>query len=337
MSKFGVTIIGAGHMGRIHADGWRLVEDARIVSVVDMNAALAHEMAAQHGARVVADVAEAIADPAVNVVSICTPTFLHPQLALLAAQHGKHVLCEKPIALRLADARAMLDAARAANVQFSVGLMRRHTAILPTLRTWMRAGNLGSPRMAHTVNVMPLRPKRAMHDANANGGPLIDMIVHFVDVWSMLFDAAPVALQAQGMTLAAGRPEIEHIAEKAVDTAAVLVRFSSGDVGNIFVSWGCPPDAKVFQHQETILGPCGRLDLRFAAEEQFADFHAADGSTTRIAESTESMYRREVADFAAAIRNEAFDYDSAEAAITALKVSLGALQSIRTGQMVDIH
>ena len=166
-----------------------------------------------------------------NVVSVCIPTYLHPEVTVFAAQHGKHVLSEKPMALTLAGADAMIEAAARHGVKLGIGFMRRYSPVQEQVRAWLAEGKLGRPLAYHSMDARELRPKREMHDANANGGPVIDMGVHLFDGWARLFDAEPVEVFAVGHKLAEGRPEISHIAEVAVDTATVVVRYASGDTG----------------------------------------------------------------------------------------------------------
>lgn len=334
MTKLNICIIGAGHMGRIHAKYWATVPDANIVAIVDPDQELATALAVQVGGAVFADVETAVSHPDVTVVSICTPTFLHPTFAIFAAQQGKHVLCEKPIALTHKEADAMKTAAQQAGTHLTIGLMRRYSPLMPVLRDWIGENHLGRPLLAQTVNIMPLRPKRAMHDAHANGGPLIDMLVHFVDTWSILFQSEPVSVTAQGMILAQDRPEIEHIAEKAVDTAVLIIRFGSGDVGNVFLSWGMPPDAGIKTHTEHYLGANGMLTARFSMDEQSASWRDQNGNDALIFETTDSMYQQEIIQFAHELRSGKPNYATVDAAIRALNVSLAALESIKTNQTV---
>lgn len=336
MDELKICIIGAGHMGRHHVNGWRKVANAHIVAIADPDDGLAQTLAEQVGARPYTTYQDAITHPGVNVVSICTPTFLHPQITLFAVEQGKHVLCEKPIALTLEDAQQMLSAAQNANVHFWIGLMRRYSEMTPILQQWFSDRHLGRPVVAQTTNIMPLRPKRAMHDATANGGPLIDMIIHFVDIWSLLFQSEPVSVMAQGEILAANRAEIGHIQQKAIDTAAIIIRFASGDMGNIFVSWGMPPEGQIKLHEERCLGPNGQLIMRYRLDFQTAVWQQPDGSETILAESAQSMYEREIEAFAEEIRQGERRYDTAVAAINGLKLSLAALESIKTGQVVQL-
>jgi len=89
-------------MGAQHADGWRTVEEARLIAVADVDAGRARRFVEKYGFTTWStDYREVIALDEVDVVSVCTPAFYHPEVAVFAARHGKHILCEKPIALTL--------------------------------------------------------------------------------------------------------------------------------------------------------------------------------------------------------------------------------------------
>ena len=121
VDDIGVGLIGTGFMGKAHALAYRSVRavmgdvpGVRLVALAETPKAKAQEMAAQFGfARATADWRDLIADPAIQIVSITTPNGLHREMALAALAAGKHVWCEKPMALTTDDARAMQGAARA--------------------------------------------------------------------------------------------------------------------------------------------------------------------------------------------------------------------------------
>lgn len=105
-----IGILGAGFMGKTHADAYKTMENATLAAVCDQNATLGDEFAAQYGCPAFTDAAAMLAGAQLDVLDICLPTFLHEEHALLGAKHQKHVFCEKPVALGLTAERA--DAAR---------------------------------------------------------------------------------------------------------------------------------------------------------------------------------------------------------------------------------
>src|SRR5688500_10595882 len=112
-----VGIAGAGFMGTVHAEGWAATE-AEIAGFLADRSGQAQRLAEQHGARVFASYEELLAD--VDVVDLCTPTHTHGELALAAARAGRHVVCEKPLARTVEQAREVIAACEQAGVQLLV-------------------------------------------------------------------------------------------------------------------------------------------------------------------------------------------------------------------------
>lgn len=339
-SQLGVAVIGAGMMGSLHAERWNRLPFARVVAVADTMADRAARLAALCMLdRWHTDYREAILHPAVSVVSVCTPTFLHPEIACLAAEHGKHVLCEKPIALSLSEADRMIEAARQNNVRLAVGFMRRYSPVLEDLRRRLAAGELGHPIVYHAMDTRELRPKREMHDARANGGPVIDMGVHLFDEWSYIFRSSPVLVFAQGLKLAAGRPEIGHIRETAWDTATIVVRYASGDIGTFLVTWGLPPGVNPPGSPDRIYGPKGMVEADYERTYQQLRLTRESGACQVVATCERDMYEMEIEAVARFILDgkAAPAPASGEDGKAALRVSLAALRSIETGQPVSLE
>jgi len=330
-----VCVVGCGAMGTIHAARWNRLPDAAVVAVVDIRPDRAERLAATCGLdRWYLDYREAICRDDVNVVSVCVPTHLHAEVAICAAEHGKHVLSEKPMALTLAGADAMIAAAARQGVKLGVGFMRRYSPVQARVAEWLAAGGLGRPLAYHALDARELRPKREMHDANANGGPVIDMGVHLFDGWSLLFAAEPVEVFAQGHRLAAGRPEIAHIATVAVDTATVIVRYATGDTGTFVCSWGLPPGVTPPGGPDILFGPAGALHLTYGITHQEALWLREGGVWETIAVSDEDMYAREIASFAACILEDRPPPAGGAEGRAALRVALAAIESMQTGKPV---
>src|SRR5213078_5084639 len=125
MADFNVAIIGCGDMGVQHAAAWQTRSDCKIVAVCDESAERRDALAKSTGAGAFSKHADAIAHDAVNVISICTPVAFHSEVGIAAARAGKHVLCEKPIALTLEQADAMIRAARENKVLLCISLQYR--------------------------------------------------------------------------------------------------------------------------------------------------------------------------------------------------------------------
>jgi predicted dehydrogenase len=324
-------------MGTKHAHHWDVLPQARVVAVVDVARERAIRLAHAYNLETCyTDYRPAIALDDVDVVSVCVPTCFHPEISTFAAEHGRHVLCEKPIALTLDEAEAMIAASRRNGVKLGMGFMRRHSSVVPILRDWLSAGNLGRPVMYHAIDVREIRPKLEMHDAQANGGPVIDMGVHLFDLWSYLLDSEPVAVFANGLRLARHHPQLEQIPDIAYDTAAVQVRYASGDIGVFVVSWGLPPNMNPDSIPDRIMGPKGPAQVVYALTHQQADVMNEQGEWCALATSHEDMYQVEITRFADwVLEDRPFPATGAEG-LAALRVALTALESVQTGQAVSL-
>lgn len=335
--KLGVCVVGCGDMGTKHAERWGTLPEARLVAVVDILQDRAEALARAHGLDAwYADYRRAVTLAEVDVVSVCVPTCSHPEVSIFAAEQGRHVLCEKPIALTLEEAEAMIRAARRNGVKLGLGLMRRHSPVLPVLRDWLAMGHLGRPLLYHASDVREIRPKREMHDAQANGGPIIDMGVHLFDLWSDIFDSEPVEVLAQGLKLARERRELVHIADIAYDTATILVRYASGDLGTFVVSWGLPPAVNPTPVPDQILGAKGMAQVVFATAHQQVEVMREGGTWDTVATSHEDMYQVEINRFAEWVLEDHPFPATGTDGLAALRVALAAVASADTGQSVSL-
>jgi predicted dehydrogenase len=333
--KLGVCIVGCGDMGSKHAERWNHLVEAQVVAVVDTEAERAEKLARTSQLDTwYTDYQPAVSLAEVDVVSVCVPTGLHAEISIFAANQGKHILCEKPIALTLLQAEAMIEAARQKRAKLGLGFMRRYSPVMTDLKAWLSAGQLGRPVMYHAVDARGIRPKREMHDVYANGGPIIDMGVHLFDGWRCIFDSRPVEVFAQGVKLAQQRPELGHIEDIAYDTATIVVRYASGDIGSFVVSWGLPPGVTPSERPDQIFGPEGLVQVGFGMSHQEARVTRENGNTEAISISDQDMYQLEIADFARCILEEQPPKTSGEDGKAALRVALAAMESIQTGQPV---
>jgi predicted dehydrogenase len=259
--KYRVCIVGTGARGNAHAKAWTASGEAKVVAVVDVLEDRAQELAAAYDApHVFTDYKEAIERDDIDVVSICTPAFYHEEVTIFAAEHGKHMLSEKPIAMRLDQADRMIAVLNETGVVFVINFQSRFGDAPAAVQQCLRDEALGGPLMFRMHSATHIRPKLAMHDMDrGNGGPLNDFMTHYFDYWRWLTGTDPVRVSAQGFTFAKDRPEIAHFANKAPDTATVALEYGSGDLAAFSISWGLPPGVLPQGRIDDILGPQGAL------------------------------------------------------------------------------
>jgi predicted dehydrogenase len=256
-----IAVIGTGTMGSQHVAAWQLAGH-EVVSVVDMNLKLAGEIADKYGiGKVYADYKEAIDRPEVDIVSICLPLRFHAPVTIFAASCGKHVFCEKPMTNSMQSGREMEEAVKKAGVHFGIGFQRTFSQETALYKQLVEDGKLGRPLVFSSDLLQEVRPKIAMHDADGNMGPLMDVGCHSFFTWQTVFQSRPKTAYACGMTIAADRPELAALERKAIDTVSAIVEFESGDIGEFSVSWGLPAKTKIrSKSPDRIVGPLGCVE-----------------------------------------------------------------------------
>lgn len=203
--KIGIGIIGFGGIAQAaHAPGYRKIADeCEIVAIADIDPARREEATGSKWNIPVAveDYKELLAHPEIDAVSICTPNYLHEQPTIDAVQAGKHVLCEKPMAMNAAEAKRMVAAAKAAGKQLQIGYNWRFASGAQSLKRAADAGKLGD---VYYARAQALRRRGVpgwgvfINKEKQGGGPLIDIGVHITDLTLWLMGhKRPVAASAQ--------------------------------------------------------------------------------------------------------------------------------------------
>jgi len=250
MKEVRIGLIGTGYIGRAHAIAFSQVStvfqlQGKLVRemVAEINPELAARRAEEFGFnRSTGDWRELVADPNIDVVDICSPNFLHKEMALEAIKHGKHVYSEKPLALSSADAKEMVEAARKAGVKTLVGFnyMKNPTAKLA--KEIIANGEIGEVVHfygTHNEDYMadPLAPIHwHCFKETAGLGTLGDLAAHIVNMAQYLVgDVESVCGDLQ--TVIKERPEKEGssvmVPVENEDQAHAMMRFSNGAMGVI--------------------------------------------------------------------------------------------------------
>ena len=181
-----VAIIGAGAVSAYHhVPALQLDPRAELAGVCDIDPALLEKRRRDWGVeRVTTDPEAVCRDPEIDAVIIATPNFTHRPIAMAAARAGKHVMCEKPLGLNTAEARAMYEAARDAGVAHMIAFTYRFAPAIRYLRHLLQGGALGSPRHFRSQRFLDW-PETSwgwrQYQAQAGAGDLYDMTIHRID------------------------------------------------------------------------------------------------------------------------------------------------------------
>ena len=182
MKGIKVAIVGCGFMGRMHANVYKGLEQVEIVAAIDHNDERLSEYAVKFGCTGTKDFSEGI--DGADVVDICLPTHQHAETTVAAARAGKHVLCEKPMALSLDEADHMIAACKEAGVQLMIGHCIRfwpEYSLLKTIKDEGRLGRLLSINLTRYGAFPYWASDNWMADESKAGGGALDMHIHDTD------------------------------------------------------------------------------------------------------------------------------------------------------------
>ncbi len=324
-------LIGATTIGKEWMIGAIREAGGSIAGVMSSDAARGRAYAeANTIPRATTDLAELLG-MGVDAVYIATTNGKHMAQTLAAARAGKHVLCEKPLALALADARAMVEACRAAGVVMGTNHHLRNAGTHRAMRQAIGDGRIGRPlfaRVFHAVSLPPHLRGWRIADAAAGGGVVLDITVHDADTLRFVLDAEPEAVsamtQSSGMA-AAGVP----------DGIMGVARFDNG----VLAQWH---DAFTTAHATTgfeVHGSGGSLigtDCMSQGAKGSVVLRTPAGAEP-LAIDHGSLYLRGVRAFSAATRGEGQPAATGEDGVRSLAFALAAAEAARTGREVRIE
>lgn len=221
-----VGLLGAGRIAGVHATAISGHPGSTLVAVSDINTAAAEKIAAQYGAEA-RDTAAILEDSTIDAVLIATSTDTHSDLIERATAAGKAVLCEKPVDLSLARAKACQKAVSATGRPVMIGFNRRFDPNFSALKTAVDAGEIGKPELLSITSFDPAPPPVSY--IKVSGGLFRDMMIHDFDMANFIMGATPVSVTAAGSSIV--DPEIGAAGD--VDTAVVTLTYVDGRIAVI--------------------------------------------------------------------------------------------------------
>ncbi|MFN8090886.1 MAG: Gfo/Idh/MocA family oxidoreductase [Vicinamibacteria bacterium] len=236
MKTIGWGLVGCGDIAAKRvAAALRDCAGSALVTVARARADKAAEFAARHGARRWhADWREVLRDPEVDAVYLATPVRLHAEQAIAAAEAGKHVLCEKPMALDTDGCERIIAAARANGVRLGVAYYRHHYPVVARLRELLASGEIGEPVHAYAQSFEPFDPgpdhPRAwlLRRSESGGGPMADFGCHRIEV---LLDLLGPVAEVHGFPA-----HVRYREREVEDSCTAHLRFRSGATAVLEVS-----------------------------------------------------------------------------------------------------
>jgi UDP-N-acetyl-2-amino-2-deoxyglucuronate dehydrogenase len=334
-----IALIGCGRISASHVGAIDKIEGLELAAVADVEVDRARSVAADRRIPAFRTIEELLAGVEFDVVAICTPSGLHPAHGIAAARAGKHVVTEKPMAISLADADALVQACDAAGVHLFVVKQNRLNPPIQLLRRAVDKGRFGRIYLANTT-VRWTRPQEYYDAARwrgtweFDGGAIMNQASHYVDLIQWL--VGPVESVVAKTATLARRIETE-------DTGIAVLRFRSGALGVIEVTVLAYP--RNFEGSITILGEKGTVKIGGTAVNrvehwQFADYddddklvEAASTSPPTIYGFGHEGYYRNVL---AVLRGEANPGTDGREGRKSLELILGIYESAKTGREVPL-
>lgn len=323
-----VGIAGVGFMGSTHAAGWAETE-AQMVGLVAETVQEAQPLAAQYGLKVYPDLARML--PEVDVVDICTPTHLHHEMTLQAAAAGKHVVCEKPLARTIQQAREMVSACQKAGVHLLVAHVVRFFPEYALAKSLVADGQVGKPGVLRLARGS-YRPKKPVGnwflDEEKSGGILMDLMIHDFDYARWI--AGEVA------SVFARKVSAAH-AGASVDYGLVILKHLDGALSHIAGAWAYPPPT--FRTHIEIAGDGGLLEFDSDDTAPIRNLILRKGGDAPdvglpSSPTSESPYTTQIKEFYRCLSEGSPVRVSAEDGLAAVQIAEAAIESARRGEAV---
>lgn len=183
----GIGLVGAGAFGRFCLDAFSVMPEVRIAAIADVDAGRAQASAATYHAQAYTELDALLANPDVEIVALNTPPYLHMQQGLSILRAGKHLFCEKPLALTVEDGEELIRAARENNVRLTVDYVMRYNPFWSAAASLARSGVLGRLRhmdLANHAAGLDLPANHWFWDRSKSGGIWVEHGVHFFDAFA---------------------------------------------------------------------------------------------------------------------------------------------------------
>ena len=334
MATINLGVIGLGRMGQIFSQHLaRHTGGGRLAAVSSRTPKVAAQVAAQgYDVKTYSDYHDLIADPTIDGVVIATLTHTHHDIVVAAAEAGKPIFCEKPIALTLAETDRMMAAVEKAGIPFQVAFMRRFDKGYAAAKQRIEAGEIGEPLVALAMSRDPQCPDPAWANPASSGGMIVDLAIHDIDVVRWLMADEVERVYTEGAVL--NCPDLAAVGD--IDSAVISLRFARGGLGSIEA---CRDSAYGYDIRCEIRGTKGTLQIGYLQETPVVTLSAAGSHTDIVpwfAERYAPAYAAQLDHFIDCLQHDHAPSVGLADARIALQISLAATQSHQEGRPVRV-
>jgi inositol 2-dehydrogenase len=329
-----IGLIGAGRMGRVYAQTLsQMRTEVNLAGVADQNFELVKKIAAEFGIQnSYSGHSELLANPQIDAVVVATSTHTHVQVVVDAAKAGKHIFCEKPLALDLAGCDKANSAVRKAGVKFMVGFMRRFDPSYVKAKQLIAEGAIGTPVMYKGVGRDPGCPDLKFAPRAVSGGLIMDMGIHDFDLACWLMGSEVVSVSTAGGCLVF--PQLKQVGD--IDNAVINLQFANGAIGNIDVSRNA---VYGYDIRTEVLGSDGAITIQRERKSD-AILYSRGGVThdtiPAFMERFPEAYAAEIREFARALAEDRVPTVGGEDARLATAIGIAATQSLDEQRVVKL-
>lgn len=329
-----IGIVGAGSMGEAHTPAWQALagRGAELVGILANRPGSAETFATRYGIQAYPSYEALLAD--VDIVDICVPTDMHADFTVRAAEAGRHIVCEKPIALTLQDGRAMIEACQQAGVRLFIAQVLRFVPQYSVAQQVVAAGQIGEPGVIRLTRAA-YQPRKATDnwfvDETRSGGMILDLMIHDYDYARWIGGDIE---RVFAKSVRAIRPDAPG------DYALVTLRHRNGAIAHVEGGWAYPPG--YFRTSIDIAGTDGAIEWISDTADPL-HLYQAQSAATETAEVglplsllDESPFVTQLRHFYDCVVNNTPFMMSPEDALAALEIGLAARKSLRTGLAVTL-
>jgi myo-inositol 2-dehydrogenase/D-chiro-inositol 1-dehydrogenase len=335
MNRVRIGIIGAGRIGNVMANAYQSVPEAELVAVADVVRAVAETFAKKFDIPAVFEsYAELLKSGNVDAVVICAPTFLHEEISIAAAKAGKHIFCQKPMALTVEACEAITAAAEQARVRLQTGFMLRFTPPFADVKEAISSGEIGT-LIALRSSVFGWEPSADwFYDPAKGGGVLIDTIIHTLDLFRWYAGDVETLFASGGAYVLEGAKR-----HGTPDNIMCSLRFRNGAMGDLYGSWTTGFGDKTLE----VYGTNGSIFVDLVGKQGGHIFirkritgHSRPEGWSNLGILWKYGYLGEAHHFIKSVLGKAEPQATGRDAIEAQRLAIFADHSIRTGELARI-